>query len=57
MLYNYPGRMAAEMSEEYLDRVGRSPNFCAVKESSGDINRVHMLARRLPAHPDELRYG
>ena len=25
MLYNYPGRMAAEMDEEYLDRVGRSP--------------------------------
>ena len=48
MLYNYPGRMAAEMSEEYLDRVGRSPNFCAIKESSGDINRVHMLARDYP---------
>ncbi len=48
MLYNYPGRMAAEMSEEYLDRVGRSPNFCAIKESSGDINRVHLLARDYP---------
>ena len=47
-LYNYPGRMAAEMSEEYLDRVGRSPNFCAIKESSGDINRLHMLARDYP---------
>ena len=48
MLYNYPGRMAAEMDEDYLDRVGRSPNFCAIKESSGDINRVHMLARDYP---------
>ena len=48
MLYNYPGRMAAEMSEEYLDRVGRSPNFCAIKESSGDINRLHLLARDYP---------
>ena len=48
MLYNYPGRMAAEMSAEYLDRVGRSPNFCVIKESSGDINRVHMLARDYP---------
>jgi 4-hydroxy-tetrahydrodipicolinate synthase len=45
MLYNYPGRMAAEMSDEYLDRVGRSQNFCVIKESSGDINRVHQLAR------------
>ena len=44
MLYNYPGRMAAEMSDEYLDRVGRSQNFCVIKESSGDINRVHQLA-------------
>ena len=48
MLYNYPGRMAAEMDEDFLDRVGRSPNFCAIKESSGDINRVHLLARDYP---------
>ena len=48
LLYNYPGRMAAEMDEEFLDRVGRSPNFKAIKESSGDINRLHMLARRYP---------
>lgn len=48
MLYNYPGRMAAGMDEAYLDRVGRSPNFCAIKESSGDINRLHLLARDYP---------
>ena len=48
MLYNYPGRMAAAMDEDYLDRVGRSPNFRAIKESSGDINRVHLLARDYP---------
>ncbi len=48
MLYNYPGRMAAEMGEDFLDRVGRSPNFCAIKESSGDINRLHLLARDYP---------
>jgi len=48
MLYNYPGRMGVTMDEEYLDRVGRSPNFRAIKESSGDINRVHLLARRYP---------
>jgi len=48
MLYNYPGRMGVTMDEEYLDRVGRSPNFCAIKESSGDINRVHLLARDYP---------
>jgi len=48
MLYNYPGRMSSNMDEETLDRLGRSPNFCAIKESSGDINRVHLLAREYP---------
>ena len=48
MLYNYPGRMSVNMDEETLDRLGRSSNFCAIKESSGDINRLHMLARDYP---------
>ncbi|NKB52520.1 MAG: dihydrodipicolinate synthase family protein [Rhizobiaceae bacterium] len=48
MLYNYPGRMSVNMDEETLDRLGRSANFCAVKESSGDPNRLHMLARDYP---------
>ncbi len=48
MLYNYPGRMGVNMGEEFLDRVGRSPNFCGIKESSGDVNRIHILARDYP---------
>jgi len=48
MLYNYPGRMGTTMGKDYLDRVGRSHNFCAIKESSGDPNRVHLLARDYP---------
>lgn len=48
MLYNYPGRTGASMDEETLDRLGRSPNFCGIKESSGDINRLHMIARDYP---------
>ena len=48
MLYNYPHRTGTMMGEEFLDRVGRSRNFCGIKESSGDINRVHMLARNYP---------
>ena len=48
MLYNYPGRMGINMGQEFLDRVGRSRNFCAIKESSGDINRLHLLARDYP---------
>ncbi|QIE46076.1 dihydrodipicolinate synthase family protein [Pseudohalocynthiibacter aestuariivivens] len=48
MLYNYPGRMGVTMDEECLDRLGRSHNFCGIKESSGDINRLHLLARDYP---------
>lgn len=48
MLYNYPGRMSVNMDEETLDRLGRSPNFCAIKESSGSPDRLHMLARDYP---------
>ena len=36
------------MGKEFLDQVGRSKNFCGIKESSGDINRVHLLARDYP---------
>jgi 4-hydroxy-tetrahydrodipicolinate synthase len=48
MLYNYPHRTGTMMGEDFLDRVGRSRNFCGIKESSGDINRVHLLARDYP---------
>jgi len=48
MLYNYPGRMGVEMGREVLDRVGRNRNICAIKESSGDVNRIHLLARDYP---------
>ncbi|MEH6631385.1 MAG: dihydrodipicolinate synthase family protein [Halopseudomonas aestusnigri] len=48
MLYNYPGRMGVHMGEEFLDIVSQSRNVCAIKESSGDINRVHLLALDYP---------
>ena len=48
VLYNYPGRMCVEMGRDFLDRVGRSRNVVAIKESSGDINRLHLLARDYP---------
>jgi 4-hydroxy-tetrahydrodipicolinate synthase len=48
MLYNYPGRMGVNMGEEFLDRVGRNSDICAIKESSGDVNRIHLLARDYP---------
>jgi 4-hydroxy-tetrahydrodipicolinate synthase len=48
MLYNYPGRMGVSMGEDYLARVGKSKNVVAIKESSGDMGRVHLLAREFP---------
>ncbi len=48
MLYNYPGRTGTTMQAEFFDRVGRSPNFRGIKESTGDINQLHMLAREYP---------
>ncbi|MFC4299288.1 dihydrodipicolinate synthase family protein [Castellaniella hirudinis] len=49
MLYNYPGRMGVHMGRDYLSRVvSQSKNIKAIKESSGDINRIHLLAREFP---------
>jgi 4-hydroxy-tetrahydrodipicolinate synthase len=48
MLYNYPARTGVMMGKAFLSRVGRSQNFQAIKESSGDINRIHLLARDFP---------
>lgn len=48
MLYNYPGRMGVSMGEDYFARVSASKNVIAIKESSGDLGQLHMLARRFP---------
>ncbi|WP_312239745.1 dihydrodipicolinate synthase family protein [Pantoea sp.] len=48
MLYNYPGRMGISMGETYFSEVSRSPNVVAIKESSGDLNNLHLLACKFP---------
>jgi 4-hydroxy-tetrahydrodipicolinate synthase len=48
MLYNYPGRTGVVMGEDFLDLVSKSSNFRSIKEASGDINRLHMLANNYP---------
>ena len=48
MLYNYPGRSGTEFGREFLERVSRNSNFAAIKESSGDLDRIHMIAREFP---------
>ena len=48
MLYNYPGRTGINMEAAFLERVAQNRNVCAIKESSGNIDRIHMLAREYP---------
>lgn len=48
MLYNYPGRMGVSMGEDYFTRVSASKNVVAIKESSGDLSQLHLLARKFP---------
>jgi len=48
MLYNYPGRTGTMMEAEFFDRISHAKNFMAIKESSGDINQLHMLVSDYP---------
>lgn len=48
MLYNYPGRTGTTMSKPFFDSVSRHPNFRAIKESTGDVDQLHMLANDYP---------
>lgn len=48
MLYNFPGRTGTAMEKEFLDQISGHPNFAAIKESTGDINQMHMLALGYP---------
>ena len=49
MLYNYPGRTGINMGEKFLDHVSSRPNIVAIKEASGDIDRIHLLANHYPS--------
>ena len=48
MLYNYPGRTGTIMEREFFDRISKSSNFSAIKESTGSIDKLHMLALDYP---------
>jgi len=47
MLYNYPARMGVMMGEEYFSRLGKSRNVIAIKESSGNLEKVMQLIREV----------
>ena len=46
--HNDPGRMGINMGDEFLDHVAPSRNFWAIKDSSGGINHVRLLAQNYP---------
>lgn len=49
MLYNIPGRSAINMQVETILRLAEVPNIVAVKEASGDLSAVAMLAEKAAA--------
>ncbi|NIC06524.1 4-hydroxy-tetrahydrodipicolinate synthase [Billgrantia bachuensis] len=44
MLYNFPDRTGTTMSFEFIEALRERPNFQAIKESTGSIERMHALA-------------
>lgn len=48
ILYNYPARTGVRMGDDFLKRVVKLSNVFAIKESSGDIARIHRLVRQFP---------
>ena len=48
ILYNYPGRTGVEMGTSFMDQVADRKNIVAIKESSGDVNRIHQLTLDYP---------
>ena len=50
MLYNYPARMGMMMGETFFSRVvSESKNVVAIKESSGSMANLHLLAVKFPS--------
>ncbi|AOE85483.1 dihydrodipicolinate synthase family protein [Pseudomonas sp. TCU-HL1] len=45
MLYNFPARTGTAMSFEFIDALKQRPNFQAIKESTGSIERMHTLTQ------------
>lgn len=52
MLYNFPARTGTEMSFEFINALRNRPNFQAIKESTGSIERMHRL---IGEHADQLQ--
>ncbi len=46
VLYNFPGRAGVEIGYDVLDGLADHPQVAAIKESSGDITRLHGILDR-----------
>jgi 4-hydroxy-tetrahydrodipicolinate synthase len=49
ILYNVPGRCAAGLSADTIERLARHPNIVAVKEATGSLDMASEVALRCPA--------
>lgn len=54
MLYNFPARTGVDMDPEFLDAVADCKHISSVKESSGDIDRLHQMATRFAGRLDPV---
>lgn len=52
MLYNFPARTGTDMSFEFINELRSRPNFQAIKESTGSVERMHRL---IIEHADQLQ--
>lgn len=53
MLYNVPGRTVADLQPETVARLAEHPNIVAIKDATGDMERMKQHKALLP---DEFRY-
>ncbi|NYT38644.1 4-hydroxy-tetrahydrodipicolinate synthase [Allopusillimonas soli] len=49
LLYNVPGRTVADVSNDTILRLAQVPGIIGVKDATGDIGRVALLLRSVPA--------
>ena len=49
VLYNVPGRTAADLAHDTLLRLARVPGVVAIKEATGNLERAQWLLREVPA--------
>ena len=48
ILYNYPGRSGVSMDDEFLEAATTIENVVAIKESAGDLARIHAIVSKFP---------